>query len=190
MERKILFNQNEIQEICKRLGQEITEKFKNDPVPPVLIGVLKGALPFMMDLIKYINIDFAMDFVQCSSFNGGLVASETLVLNKDVTYNIQNRNVVVVEDIVDSGRTLQMLVDHLYEKNPLNVYTCVLLDKHCERKVPMEADFVGAEVGKGFIVGYGFDYQEYLRNKQEIYIIDDEEYNRINDLVERGNQND
>ncbi len=189
MSKKIVVTQEELLLINQRLGQEITNAYKNNKLPPVLVGVLKGAIPFMMDLLKYVECDCVLDFVQCSTYNGGTTSSNTLVMKKDTDYDIKNRDVLIVEDIVDSGQTLNMLVDHLKTKGPRSVKTCVLLDKAVARTIPFKPDFCGKQIGKGFIVGYGFDYQEYLRNKQEIYIIDEKELNEIDAIVRREREN-
>ncbi len=183
MRTKVLSEQ-EIKEIIKRLGKEFTNRFKDEKVPPIFIAVLKGALPFFIDLVREIECPVMLDFVQLSSYAGS-ESTGVISLKKDITMDIRNRKVVVVEDIVDTGFTLDYLTKYLKEHyQPKEVITCTLLDKPSRRKVNFQCDYVGKEIGNYFIVGYGLDYDEYYRNDKEIFVPDLEEIKKIDSLRE------
>ncbi len=180
--QNIILNEEEIKSIVKRLGDEITEKYKKDILPPVIIGVMKGALPFMMDLIREIKCPVLIDFVQISSYMG-TESTGIIKLKKDINIDISNRNVVIVEDIIDSGYTLVWFKKYLTSNyHPKSISTCVLLDKKCKRKIPYECEYIGKEIGDHFIVGYGLDYDEYFRNEKEIFVPTKEQIDYINKL--------
>lgn len=173
MQRELL-SENEIRQITEDFGKKFTEMFKDDPVPPVFIGVLKGATPFMMDVVKNIDCIIEIDFAQYSSYQGSKNTG-MLLLKKDISADIENRNVIIMEDIADSGRTLKIFKEHLERLNPKHVYTCVLLDKKCKRVVPFECDFVGRVIDDYFVCGYGLDYYECFRNTKNVFIPDEDQ---------------
>lgn len=180
MERNIVLSENEIKEICERIGKEITLKFKNAQKVPVIVGVMKGALNFMMDLIKYIDIPVFIDYIQVSSYSG-TKTSGTVRLVKDLSFNCENRAVVIVEDIIDTGYSMSFLLKHIKSHNPGEVYVCALFDKKNARKVPVNVDFVGKELEKNdFLVGYGLDYNELERNVPYVYCATKEDVERLN----------
>ncbi len=182
---QILINKQEIQETIKRLANEITEVCKKSDIPPVFIGVLKGSMPFMMDLMKHIQIPVQMDFVQVSSFMG-TETTGVLKLKKDISMSIKDRVVIIIEDIIDSGVTLKWLHEHLEENyNPKKVYTCALIDKRCKRKVDYNADFVGKIIDDYFIAGYGLDYYDFYRNTEYIFVPSKEDLEVIDKIVEK-----
>lgn len=182
---QVLINKEEIQKLVKSLAKQLIEICKNDDVPPVFIGVLKGSMPFMMDLMKYIDIPVQMDFVQVSSFMG-TESTGVLKLKKDISMQITNRTVVVIEDIIDSGITLKWLHEYLETNyNPKRVYTCALIDKRCKRKVDYNADYVGKIIDDYFIAGYGLDYYDFYRNTDYIFIPSKEDLQLVDDLVEK-----
>lgn len=183
--RKILYTTEQINEIVKRLGKQFTEKFKDEELPPVFIGVLKGAMPFMMDLVREIDCPLIMDFIQVKSYIG-TESTGVITLKKDISEDIKNRSVVIVEDIADSGYTLVWLKNYLLKTyKPKALYTCALLDKKCKRKVPFDVDYVGDEIGDYFIVGYGLDYDEIGRNVKEIFVPDLEEQQILHEIAHR-----
>lgn len=177
--KEIVMSEAEIREVTKKFGRQFTELFKDDPLPPVFIGVMKGSLPFMMDLIREIQCPVLIDFVQISSYLG-TESTGVIKLKKDISLDITNRKVVIIEDIIDSGCTLRWFKDYLEKTyNPKQVLTCVLLDKKCKRKVEYDVEYVGKVIGDQFIVGYGLDYDEYYRNEREIFIPSQEEIEAI-----------
>ena len=183
--RNIILTEKEIKSIIKKLGKELTNKFKNDELPPVFIGVLKGALPFMVDLIKEVKCPLLIDFIQVKSYIG-TESTGVITLKKDITEDITNRNIVIIEDIADSGHTLVWLKKYLSTTyKPKNIYTCALLDKKCKRKVDFELDYAGTEIGDYFLVGYGLDFDEIERNTKYIFIPDEEEIKALAELAHR-----
>lgn len=182
--RQIILSQKEITEITRKFGQMFTDMFKDDPLPPIFIGVMKGAVPFMIDLVREIDCPVLLDFMQVSSYLG-TESTGIISLKKDVSLDIRNRNVVIVEDIIDSGYTMNWLKNYI-EKTycPKKLLTCVLLDKKCKRKIPFECDFVGKEIGDYFIVGYGLDYDEFFRNEKEVFVPSKNQIEEIDKLRE------
>lgn len=183
--KNIIMSKEEIQVTCSKLGQQLTEKFKDNILPPVFIGVMKGALPFMMDLIRNVKCPILTDYVEISSYMG-TESTGVIKLKKDISIDISNREVVIIEDIVDSGITLKWFKEHLQKHYcPKNISICVLLDKKCKRKVECEINYVGKEIGDYFIVGYGLDYDEFFRNEEEIFVPSSEQINQIDKLNEK-----
>ena len=173
--RDIILSEQEIRYICQFLGKQLSTRYRFNEKPPVFIGVMKGALPFMMDLIQEIDIPLTLDFVQLSSFNG-TESTGTVVLKTDVSTDIRGKDVVIVEDIVDSGISMVFLVDYLKKKyQPKSIITVALLDKKINRKIPFTLDYYGKEVGEGFLMGYGLDYKELYRNTRYIFIPTEDE---------------
>lgn len=179
---QIILSEKEIKDITIELGKKFTEMYKNDPLPPIFVGVMKGALPFMMDLVRQIDCPVLLDFVQVSSYLG-TESTGVIKLKKDVSLDLKNRRVMIIEDIIDSGYTLVWLKEYL-EKTyaPKEILTCALLDKKCKRKVNFDCDFVGKEIGDYFIVGYGLDYDEFFRNEKEVFIPSKEQIQAIDKL--------
>ena len=183
--KTIILTEEQIKEIVKRLGKEFTEKFKDDYLPPVFIGVLKGALPFMIDLVREVECPLVIDFIQVKSYIG-TESTGVITLKKDINENITNRRVVIVEDIADSGHTLVWLKKYLTTQyKPKEIFTCALLDKKCKRKVEFDLDFVGTEIGDYFLCGYGLDFDEIARNEKFIFVPDEEEQAKLADFAHR-----
>ena len=180
---KKLLDEKEIQEICKRIADTINESLKDKKTLPIFIGVMKGALPFMFDLMKYINHPCLEDFIQVSSYEGQSSTGK-ITLKKDLSYDITNRDVFIIEDIVDTGVTMNYLKEYLLSKySPASLTTISLLDKKCKRKVPFEVDIVGKEIPNEFVVGYGLDYNELGRNVPYILVPSKEEIEEYDNLL-------
>ena len=137
------------------------------------MGILKGASVFCADLIREINLDVNMDFMVVSSYGNGTNSSGTVKIIKDLDVDIENKNVLIVEDIIDSGLTLSSLVAALKTRNPKSLKICTLLDKPERRTANIEVDYVGYVIEDKFIVGYGIDYAEKYRNLPYIGIVED-----------------
>ena len=137
----------------------------------IIIGILKGAFIFMADLIREISIPCRIDFTRLASYGDGSDSSGKVVMTKDIETSIKGRDILIVEDILDTGLTLQYLVGWLKERNPDSLKICVLLDKRKRRKVSFEADYVGFTIDDGFVVGYGLDFNEKYRFSPDIYVI-------------------
>ncbi len=159
---KILFTESQIVERAKELGAQITADFAGEPI--VLIGTLKGAIVWMADLMKNINLDTEIDFVVASSYGKSTTTSGIVKISKDVELDLENKNVLIVEDIVDSGVTLKRLMEYFKERKAKCVKICSLLDKPARRITDINPDYVGFEVEDLFIIGYGLDYDQKYRN--------------------------
>ena len=158
----IMLTEEQIQSRIRELGAEITRDFQGESV--LLICVLKGACMFLSDLMKRIDLDVRVDFMSVSSYGSATKSAGVVKINKDLDESIAGKNVMIVEDIIDSGLTLHYLVENLWRRGPKNIKVCTLLDKPERRQVDMKADYVGFEVEDRFIVGYGLDYDERYRN--------------------------
>ncbi|WP_088042373.1 hypoxanthine phosphoribosyltransferase [Bacillus sp. EAC] len=167
-----LISEAEIKNRVNQIGEEIEKDFNNEPI--VLIIVLKGSFVFAADLIRAMKGDIKVDFISVSSYSNQTESTGKVKLLKDLDANITNKNVVVVEDIIDSGLTLHFLRDHLQMHKPKDIKICTLLDKPERRKVNLPVDYVGFVIPDEFIVGYGIDYAQNYRNLP--YIATVEEY--------------
>lgn len=136
-----------------------------------MIGILKGAFIFMADLVRAMTTACQTDFMRAASYGAGSESSGNIVITKDVEFNIGGRDILIVEDIIDTGLTLKHLVDTLKLRNPKSIKVCAFLDKRKRRKVPFEADYVGFSMDDGFIVGYGLDFNEQYRFLPDVYVI-------------------
>lgn len=161
-----VISKNEIRERIKEIGLEISEDYKNKKL--VLIGILKGSFIFLADLSREISIDHEIDFAAASSYEGTF-SSGTVSITKDITIDIENKNVLLVEDIVDTGNTLFKLMDYFESFNPKSIKICSLVDKHERREVNIKVKYSCFFLEKGFIVGYGLDYNEKYRNLPAIF---------------------
>ena len=172
MERitKVLITREEIAEMVDRLGKQISEDYKGKEI--VVIGILKGASVFLADLIRKIDCPVILDFMQISSYFNGTVSSGNVRIRKDLDCDIHDRDVLIVEDIIDSGVTMQSLERELSARNPRSVKVASAFDKPSRRKVDFTADYIGIEVPDEFIVGYGLDYAGKYRNLPEVCVIE------------------
>ena len=167
--RKILFPKETIQKRVREMANQLSKDYAGKEL--ILIGVLKGAFIFMADLIREINIPCRVDFARLASYGAGSESSGKVVLTKDIETSIKDKDILIVEDILDTGLTMQYFVEWLKERNPKSLKTCVFLDKRKRRKVPLEADYVGFTIDDGFVVGYGLDFNEMYRFSPDIYTI-------------------
>ncbi|HBK5358153.1 TPA: hypoxanthine phosphoribosyltransferase [Enterococcus faecium] len=166
---RILISQEEIQVRCKELGKELTEIYQN--TNPLVVGVLKGAVPFMADIVRSIDTYLELDFMDVSSYGNATVSSGEVKIVKDLDTNVEGRDLLIVEDIIDSGRTLAYLLDLFKYRKAKSVKIVTLLDKPEGRVVNIEADYVGFNVPNEFVVGYGLDYAEAYRNLPYIGVL-------------------
>jgi hypoxanthine phosphoribosyltransferase len=167
--KEILFSRDAIQKRVRELAGQISKDYNDREL--IIIGVLKGAFIFMADLIREISIPCRVDFTRLASYGAGSDSSGKVVMTKDIETSIKGRDILIVEDILDTGLTLQYLVEWLKERNPQSLKICVLLDKRKRRKVSFEADYVGFTIDDGFVVGYGLDFNEKYRFSPDIYVI-------------------
>ncbi|WP_041085368.1 hypoxanthine phosphoribosyltransferase [Jeotgalibacillus soli] len=171
---KVLYTEEQLQEKIKELGSQLTEEYKDSY--PLVIGVLKGALPFMADLIKRMDVYLEMDFMDVSSYGNSTVSSGEVKIIKDLNTKVEGRDILILEDIIDSGLTLNYLVDLFRYRKAKSIKIVTLLDKPSGRKADVKADYVGFVVPDAFVVGYGLDYAERYRNLPYIGILKPEIY--------------
>lgn len=157
---RILLTQEQIQSRIKELGAEITEDYAGKE--PVIICMLKGAVYFFADLTKNINLPIMIDFARLSSYRNGTTSGK-MELIANITAKIEGKDVLIVEDIVDSGKTLAYFINLLKEKNPSSIKICSFLDKKERREADINPDYVGFDIPCGFVIGYGLDYAEKYR---------------------------
>ena len=172
MERitEVMINRNEIAEAVERLGRQISEDYKGREI--IVIGILKGASVFLADLIRKIDCPLIMDFMQVSSYYNSTVSSGNVQIRKDLDYDISGKDVLIVEDIIDSGVTMQCLKRELFSRNPGSIRVVAAFDKPSRRTVDFKADYVGIEVPDKFIVGYGLDYAGKYRNLPDVCVLE------------------
>ena len=159
---RILISQDKLENIVNSLAKRIEKDYNDKEF--IMVGLLKGSVVFMADLMKKIDLDFRIDFIVASSYGSGTESSGKVRLVKDLEISPVNKDILIVEDIVDSGNTLNFVCNYLMTRGANSVRVCTLCDKPLRRKVPMEADYVGAVIPDEFIVGYGLDYDEKYRN--------------------------
>jgi hypoxanthine phosphoribosyltransferase len=169
--RKILFSRDKIATEVRRLGQEISRDYADGEI--MLVGVLKGSFLFIADLIREIEIPSVVDFVRLASYGSGTQTSGIIEFRKELEMPIRGRDVIIVEDIVDSGYTLECLYNKLLLQEPKSLKVCTLIDKRARREVEIEADYVGISMDDGFIIGYGLDHDERYRNLPDIYLVEE-----------------
>jgi hypoxanthine phosphoribosyltransferase len=169
MQREVLYPRKVIEKRVKELAAAISRDYEGEEL--IVIGILKGAFIFMADLIRCLSIPCRVDFTRLASYGAGASSSGKIIISKDIETSIKDRDVLVVEDIVDTGLTLSFLVDWLKERNPRSIRVCAFLDKRKMRKTPFEADYVGFTIDDGFVVGYGLDFNEQGRFLPDICII-------------------
>ena len=164
-----LLTQEQVASIVQGLADRISKDYDGREL--VLVCILKGAFVFLSDLIRHLRIPAQVDFVRLASYGSGMKTCGKIEISKDVEIPLENKDVLIIEDIIDSGRTLQFLKDRLALLNPRSIRVCALLDKKARREVEMEADYLGTEVDDLFIVGYGIDFNEHYRQLPEIYYV-------------------
>lgn len=170
---KVLVSEEEIKEICQRLGKQISEDYKDKKL--FLVSVLKGAVVFMADLMRNITCDCEIDFMAVSSYSGAKTTG-VVKFKKDLDINPEGCDILLVEDILDSGVTLSYLKDVLLQRHAASIKVCAFLDKPANRQANISADYVGKEVPDEFVVGYGLDYNEKYRNLPYVGILSPEVY--------------
>ena len=169
----VMLSQGEIENKVTELAKQIEKDYEGQDL--VLVGILKGASVFVADLMRKINLNVNIDFMSVSSYGSGTVSSGTVKILKDLDVDIKDKNVLIVEDIIDSGITLRNLYDTLMTREPRSLKLCTLLNKPARKKVDVNVDYVGFVIEDKFIVGYGIDYDEKYRNLPYIAIVEDVE---------------
>ena len=171
--KKVLLSEEQIQKRIDEIAEQINNDYQGKSI--VMIGILRGAVMFFTDLAKRLTIPVKMDFMAVSSYSGGTRTSGVVRMVHDLAENIEGKDVLIVEDIVDSGLTLSYLVNSLTLRKPNSLRICCLLDKPYQRTRDIETNYVGFEIANEFVVGYGLDYKEYYRNLPYVGVLEVEE---------------
>lgn len=170
---KVMITEKEIKERVRALGEKISSDYKGKEI--VLLIVLKGSIAFAADLMRVITLDVRLDFMQVSSYGSETVSGDLKIL-KDTQLDLKGKNVIIAEDIIDSGKTLKLLTNLLRERG-VNAEVCALLSKPARRKTEVDVKYLGFEIEDEFVVGYGLDYNERFRNLPYIGVLKKEVYN-------------
>lgn len=174
--KKVIYSEADIVAKCQELGQQLTNDYAGKN--PLLVCVLKGSVPFMAELIKHIDTHVELDFMVVSSYHGGTQSSGEVKILKDVDTNVEGRDVLFVEDIIDTGRTLLYLRDMFKYRKANSVKVVALLDKPEAHVVDIEADYVGFDAPNEFLVGFGLDYAENYRNLPYVGVLKEDVYTK------------
>jgi hypoxanthine phosphoribosyltransferase len=167
---QVLYTRDEIETAVKRLAEEITREYHGRK--PLLVSVLKGSVIFLSDLARRLDFPLELEFVQLSSYGSGTASSGKVRMAQVLKTPLKDRDVLIIEDIVDSGQSMAFLIERLQRKKPASIRLCCLLDKPSRRKVPVAVDYRGFTVPDKFIVGYGMDYAEQYRNLPDICVLE------------------
>ena len=170
--KEILYTQEEIVEKCKELAKQITNDYNDKEV--ILVGLLKGSVPFLAELSKYIELDVTFDYMDVSSYEG--VESRTITIKKDLDQDVKGKDILLVEDILDTGKTLTTVKAMLEERGANSVEIVTVLDKKEGRTYPIEAKYVGFEIPNAFVIGFGLDFNEKYRQLPYVGILKEECY--------------
>ena len=173
---EVFFSAEELEEVTSRIGAEISRDYEGKEL--LLICVLKGSVMFMSDLMKHITIPVEIDFLAAESYGSSTKSSGEVRITKDINTDIRGKHVVIVEDILDSGRTLHKLTQFLGMKDPESIAICTLLDKPDRREAEVKAKYIGSRVKDEFVVGYGLDYDQKYRNLPFIGVLKKEVYEK------------
>ena len=166
---RVLISQDKLENIVKSLAKQIEKDYNDRDF--IMVGLLKGSIVFMAELMTKVDLDFRIDFMVASSYGGGTESSGKVKIIKDMEVDPRGRDSLIVEDIVDSGNTLNFVINHLVSRGAKAVQVCTLCDKPDRRKVPLVPDYCGAVIPDEFIVGYGLDYDEKYRNLPYIGVL-------------------
>lgn len=172
---KILINESELKDKVAELGKQISDDYKG--LSPVFITVLRGSIIFLCDLIREVKIPISLDFLSVSSYSGQSHTGVVRII-KDLDENIENKHVILIEDIIDTGLTLNYIIGMLRERKPASIKVCALLDKKVRRIIDIPIDYKGFEIPDEFVVGYGMDYNQQYRNLPFIGILKEEILNQ------------
>lgn len=177
--KKVLVTEEEIRQKCIEMGKQITEDYKNYPVKPLLVGLLKGSVPFLAELIKHIKLDVQYDFMCVSSYEGTESLNDVKII-MDLNCSIKDTPIILIEDIIDTGQTVATVKDLLYNKGASEVKVAALLDKPERRKVDVHGDYIGFTIPNEFVIGFGLDYNQSLRHLPFVGVLKEEFYEEKN----------
>ena len=173
---KIFVSKEQIDEITERMGKQLAEDYKDKF--PLVIGLLKGCVPFMGELMTKMDIHLELGFMDVSSYHGGIESSGDIKIEKDLGIPVHGRHIILTEDIVDTGRTLSVVVELLKFRGAASVEIATLLDKPAGRVVTMKPKYIGTTIPNEFVVGYGLDYEEKYRNLPYVGVLKPEVYSK------------
>ncbi len=174
--QEILVSEQEIDEICTNLGKKLEKDYEGKK--PLLVGLLKGCIPFMSDLAKKINLPLEVAYMSVSSYHGGISSSGNVKIKMDLDVSLEGRDVLIVEDIVDTANTIVTIVNLFKHRGASSVKVATLLDKPAGRTQAYDPEYVGKVIPKAFVVGYGLDYDEFYRNLPYVGILKPEIYEK------------
>lgn len=166
---RVLYSVEDIQNAAKRIGNQLAEDYADKT--PILLSVLKGAILWSVDVMREMDSYVELDFIDVSSYHGGVESAGEITLRTDLTTDVAGRDIIILEDIVDTGRTLKYMIELLHKRGAASVKVASLLDKKEGRVVDVAVDYVGFDVPKAFVVGYGLDYKELYRNLPYVGIL-------------------
>ena len=159
---KILYSEKDIENIVNTIAKQIEKDYNDKDF--IMVGLLKGSVAFMVDLMRKVNLDFSIDFIVASSYGSGTVSSGRVNIQKDISQSVEGKDILIVEDIIDSGNTLDFITKYLKAKKAKSVKLCTLFNEPDRRVADIHIDYAGAVIPDEFIVGYGLDYDEKYRN--------------------------
>ena len=168
---KVLLTQEQIKKRAKEIAAQIDKDYEGEEL--ILLGTLKGSVPWLVEIMQHLKMDFRLDFISASSYGSSKKSTGIVKIKYDSELNMYNRHVLVVEDIVDSGNTLFYLKKKLQERGPKSVKICAMLNKQARREADLQADYVGFEIDDLFVVGYGLDYDERFRGLPYVSYLDE-----------------
>lgn len=170
---RVLVSEEKIKEVVENLGRQIREDFRESEKDLIIVGLLKGSFIFMADLVRAINLPLAVDFMTVSSYGDGTVSSSNVKLVMDLDTSIEDKDVIIVEDIVDTGRTFKKVIQLLNNRHPHTLKSCSFLSKPSRRVVEMDVDYIGVEIEDEFVIGYGMDHAQRYRNLPCISVLEE-----------------
>lgn len=170
---EVLCTEQRLADISKELGAQLSSDYKDKNL--LVLSILKGAMFFTADLTKNISVLTKIDFMMTSSYGDGEVNLGAVKIMKDIEYTLEEYDVLIVDDVLDTGITMKYLVEHLQKKNPKSIKTCVLFNKQARRKADIQADYIGMEIDDKFLVGYGLDFKDRYRNTPYVFCVLDED---------------
>jgi hypoxanthine phosphoribosyltransferase/bifunctional protein TilS/HprT len=173
---KVLVSREEIKQIAKDLGKQLAEDYKDKF--PIVIGLLKGCVPFMGELVSEMDIHLEMGFMDVSSYHGGVASSGNVKISKDLGISVEDRHILIAEDIVDTGRTIKTIIELLTFRGAASVEVVTMLDKPEGRVVDLHPKYIGTIIPKEFVVGFGLDFDEKYRNLPYVGVLKPEVYNK------------
>ena len=173
---KVLVTREEIKQIAKDLGKQLAEDYKDKF--PIVIGLLKGCVPFMGELVSEMDIHLEMGFMDVSSYHGGVASSGNVKISKDLGISVEDRHILIAEDIVDTGRTIKTIIELLTFRGAASVEVVTMLDKPEGRVVDLHPKYIGTIIPKEFVVGFGLDFDEKYRNLPYVGVLKPEVYNK------------